>query len=346
MTSHHEESKNFEQRKRDHIRWSLDEKTQALGLGGFDQITLIHEALPEINFSDVSISQNLFDYKLASPFFISCMTAGHKDSETINLKFAQAAQTKKWAMGVGSQRRELNDEKAKNEWSKLRQVAPDVPFFGNIGLAQLIQTPTDKIEKLVQNIEAQAMFVHLNPLQECLQKEGTTDFRGGLEALKRLCQELSVPVIVKETGTGFSSNTLEKLKNRDLWAVDVSGMGGTHWGRLEGLRADPEEIYHKAAKSFQDWGISTVQSVKNALQVSPDYQIWASGGVRSGVDGAKLLALGAQMVGAAMPLLKALENGHESLLDLMELWEFELRVALFCTGSSDLKQFQKKKVWK
>ncbi len=340
-----EKNKIFEERKRDHIRLALDGRTQAFGLSGFEDIDLIHEALPDINCSDVSIECSLFSKKINSPFFISCMTAGHGDSLSINQTLARGAQKKNWVMGVGSQRKELLDSDAGDEWKRVRELAPDVLFLGNIGVAQLIKTPVSSVEKLVKSLGAGAMVVHLNPLQECFQPEGTTDFRGGTEAISRLCQGLSVPVIVKETGTGLSQRTLQKLIGLGVFAVDVSGLGGTHWGRVESLRAGENDTRAKAFTSFQDWGISTVNSMLSALEIKKDYHVWASGGVRSGVDGAKLLAMGAGMVGVAMPMMKAAIEGYESLLQEMEQLEFELRTAMFCTGCENLEELRQRQVW-
>lgn len=342
-----EEQEVFEGRKRDHIRLALDGKTQTLGQSDLEQVELIHEALPDINFEEVCTETSLFSQTLKSPFFVSCMTAGHGEASAINTRLASAAQKRGWAMGVGSQRKELSDPQAAQEWEKVRELAPDVPFLGNIGIAQLIQTPLEKIETLVKNLGASAMVVHLNPLQECFQPEGTVQFRGGFKALKELSQCLSVPVIVKETGCGFSQKTLEKLCGLGLFAVDVSGLGGTHWGRVEGLRAENQDVRSSSLVHFKDWGISTVQSLVNAHQISGsrDYRLWASGGVRSGLDGAKLLALGAQMIGVAMPLMKAAVDSEEAVLQVMDQLQFELQVAMFCTGCKTLDELSHPDVW-
>lgn len=338
-----ESNAQFESRKRDHIRLALSEKNQALGNSGLERLALMHEALPELAFHEIRLSHNSLGKKQRTPFLVSSMTAGHADSVNLNRLLAKACAARGWRMGVGSQRRELGDAEAAREWKSIRKAAPGVDLLGNLGLAQIIHSKTSVIEKLVEGLEASAMIVHLNPLQECLQPEGTPDFRGGMKALKNLVKALKVPVIVKETGCGFSKPTLKKLKGLRLGAVDVSGLGGTHWGRIEGDRADG--VRRMAAEALADWGISTVESVENAVKVKPDYEIWASGGVRTGVDAAKLLAMGASAVGLAKPILEAALKSERDLLLKMETIEFELKTALFCTGAKSILDLQKKKAW-
>lgn len=343
-----ESNSQFEQRKRDHIRIALDPRSQTRGQTGLDSIQLVHEALPDLDFKEVDIStsfvfknQTLF---LKSPIFISSMTAGHEKGLEINAALARLSDRRQILMGVGSQRRELNDSQAAQEWTKIRKESPKARLIGNIGIAQLISSPIDKVKRLVETTEACGLFVHLNPLQEALQPEGTTQFRRGLEALENLAKLLPVPVIVKEVGCGFSVSTLKRLHETGVFAVDVSGKGGTHWGRVEGLRSQESELLYKVAQTFANWGISTVESLQNALRVRPNYEIWASGGVRNGLDVAKLCALGAQKVGLAQPFLEAALQGDEALESLINQLELELKIAMFCTGSQDLQQLRTGKV--
>lgn len=341
-----ETSAQFEQRKKDHIRIALDPQSQAAGMSELESVRLIHEALPEFNFSEVSTNCSVLSHELKFPLFISSMTAGHIEGDTINKKLAKAVSRRGWAMGVGSQRKELTDSLASKEWKAIRQEAPDAIMIGNLGIAQIIQNKVEHIQALVDNLQASALFVHLNPLQEILQKEGTPDFKGGLRAIEVLCETLKVPVIIKEVGCGFSAATLLKLKNLGVFAVDVAGLGGTHWGRIEGFRSMPGDILYESAQTFKDWGISTVESLLMAKECNPDYKVWASGGVRSGLDAAKLLVLGAQMVGIAKPLLEAAILSEEALEKTMEQFEFELKIAMFCTGCENLQALTTKRVWK
>ncbi len=341
-----ETTSQFEGRKVDHIRLSLESKNQATGRSGLDTIQLIHEALPDLDFSQVSLSVKSLSRKIPTPFLISSMTAGHADSKNLNQLLARACSERGWRMGVGSQRRELTDLSAAKEWAEIRKSAPRVELLGNLGIAQLIRTKTGEIERLVEALGASAMIIHLNALQECMQPEGTPNFKGGLKAIERLCKQLSVPVIVKETGCGFSRATLKRLRGTGVAAVDVSGLGGTHWGRIEGDRSFAQnDIRAEVAQTLASWGISTVNSVLEAKKLKPDYEIWASGGVRSGLDAAKLLAMGSSCVGFAMPVLEAALKGEAALLKKMSILELELKTAMFCTGSATIAGLQKQKVW-
>ncbi|MDB2426229.1 type 2 isopentenyl-diphosphate Delta-isomerase [bacterium] len=324
----------FELRKKDHIRLALDKNNQASG-AGFNRVHLEHDPLPELNFNEIDISTNFKGEDLSSPFFVSSMTAGHKDSEKLNYTMAKACAKKNWAFAVGSQRKELVYDEAKTEWAPIISEFPELVTFGNIGISQLIQSQIKDMEALVESINARALFVHLNPLQECFQPEGETQFKGGLAAIKNLANNLSVPVVVKETGCGVGPRLIEKLMNSGIFALDVSGFGGTHWGRIEGGRTE-DGITKSTAETFKDWGIHTVRSLEFAKSISPDYQIWSSGGIRSGLDGAKSLSMGASMVGIAKPILEAALLGEESLLKYMDQIDYELKVALFCTGSQNL----------
>lgn len=343
----------FEKRKRDHLQWSLHDEAQALGLNHFDSVQLIPEALPDLNLDEVSTQTSVFGKPVSLPIFVSSMTAGHADSLWINMELALLSQERRLLMGVGSQRRELHEPEALNEWSKVRKVAPQALLMGNLGISQVIHTPLDKITELLDRLQAIGLFVHLNALQECLQAEGTPQFRGSWLALEKLVKNLSVPVVVKEVGCGFSSLTLKRLAQIGVTAVDVSGAGGTHWGRVETLRLEKESQSRETGEVFQNWGLSTVQSLINAQEAQVPYQVWASGGVRSGLDAAKCLALGARMVGVAQPWMKTLlqnprEKAQESLHKLADRYENELKISLFCTGCASVDQFMTKKaiLWK
>ncbi len=342
----------FENRKRDHIRIALDPRSQTQGQIGLENVELIHEALPDLDLKEVDLSTsfvfNNSSIFLSSPFFISSMTAGHESAQQINGALARLSDRRQILMGVGSQRRELDDLAATLEWKKIRQEAPNARLIGNIGIAQLIQNPVDKVLSLIDSTRAVGLFVHLNSLQEALQPEGTPNFKGGLKALEELVKLSSVPVIVKEVGCGFSVETLKRLNETGLYAVDVSGKGGTHWGRVEGYRSSEEQMLYQAAQTFADWGTSTTQSLINAGLAGVSYEVWASGGVRNGLEAAKFLALGARKVGLAQPFLQAALEGDQALETLLNRLEAELKIALFCTGSKTISDLQNKRVvtWK
>lgn len=336
----------FEGRKRDHLRKALDASNQASGMSGLDSIRLVHEALPELDFQDVRLDCSCLQRPARTPFYVSAMTAGHGDAFAVNYALARGCWERGWAMGVGSQRRELEDPSgpAVDDWKRIREEFPELPLFANIGLSQLITSPTESVGRLVAAISANALVVHANALQEALQPEGTPKFRGGLDAFARICSEVGVPVVLKETGCGFSKATLKRLRETGLAAIDVSGLGGTHWGRVEGARAPDGSLHSEAAATFASWGEPTAEVVENARKVHPELEIWASGGVRTGLDAAKLLALGADRVGYAQPALQAVLDGPERLASWMQLQEYELRVAMFCTGASSLRELRKRKL--
>lgn len=333
----------FEKRKQEHIALALEASTQGVSSSDWDQYQLQHEAFPEIDFKEVDVSTSFFSSKLNSPLFISSMTAGHDQGEIINTRLAKLSEQKQILMGVGSQRKELQEPTASNEWKKIKKLYPKSLLLGNVGLTQVISSPVDSIQRLVDSLEAVALIVHTNPLQEVLQVEGTPNFRDGLKALKNLCQNISVPVIVKEVGFGFSKSTLTKLNETGISAVDISGKGGTHWGRIEGLRSQNYNI-NEASLTFSQWGRTTLETLNDLSGMKVPFDIWASGGIRNGLDAAKCLSLGAKFAGLAQPWLKSALVSEETLDQLFERLQFELKVALFCTGSANLASLSSRKV--
>lgn len=338
-----ETSTQFEKRKREQIALALEESTQNLSSSDWEQYQLQHNAFPEINFKEVDLSTSFFSLQLSSPLFISSMTAGHEQGEMINNRLAGLSQKKQILMGVGSQRKELQDPKASQEWKKIKSRYPKSLLMGNLGLTQIISTPTDEVQKLVDSLEAVALIVHTNPMQEALQVEGTPDFRGGFKALENLCKKISVPVIVKEVGFGFSRDTLIRLSETGVSAVDVSGKGGTHWGRIEGLRSQSKNI-NEASLTFSNWGRTTLEILRDLSEIKGPFQTWASGGIRNGLDAAKCLSLGAKMTGLAQPWLKAALGKEEELDELFNRLQLELKIALFCTGSENIEALGSRKV--
>jgi isopentenyl-diphosphate delta-isomerase len=336
---------NFEKRKQDHIRLALDEKSQWEHGSLLNKIQLIPDSLPEIDLSDVNITSLNMQIQWGSPIFVSSMTAGHADSTRINHILSEACSAKSWLMGVGSQRKELQDISAAKEWATIRQSCPNIKWAANLGLSQLIQTSLDTVKKLIDNLEAVAFFIHLNPLQECLQPEGTPFFKNGLKTIEKLAQQIKLPIIVKEVGCGISVHTAQRLREIGVHAIDVSGAGGTHWGRIETFRSEPEALLHKVGLNFKDWGLDTVETLLALDEMDLPFELWASGGVRSGLDVAKLLAMNAQMVGVAQPFMKAALNGPEEVIKLMNQYELELKIAMFCSGVAKVEDFKHRKVW-
>lgn len=335
----------FEKRKKDHIYWSLSDKSQA-DLSPSQLINLPHDPIPEIDFADVSLETESKLFNNSKPFLISSMTGGHDESESINYKLAKAAAENNWLFSTGSLRREVEDKDLKtSEWSKIRSEFKNANLIGNIGLPQIIDPLLrKKLVNFLMELKFDALFVHLNPLQEALQIEGTPNYKNGFSSLKSLIDELNIPVLLKETGTGFSRNSVKKIKQEevDVKAIDVSGFGGTHWGRIEGLRTPDESKFYKASNTFKNWGHSTVESLlslnqEKGLLLEP----WASGGLRNGLDAAICFALGARVCGFAMPFMKAaVSKDIGELKNLIELIEYETKIALFCTGSKNITELR------
>ncbi len=312
--------RDFEQRKRDHLALALDASHQSVN--SFDAYELMHHALPEHNFDQLSLAIQSLGKQRPTPFVITGMTAGHDAAVPFNKALAEACARRGWAFGFGSQRKQIDaSDKAVGD---LRDTFPTLELFGNIGLSQVMHK--NQIVQLAQGMDA--FVIHINPLQEVLQEEGTPHFAGWYEALAALIDAMPCPVIVKETGCGFSEKPLKRLESLGIMAIDVAGVGGTHWGRIEGARA--LGLRKQAAETFKNWGVSTPASIALGKKHTTK-EIWGSGGIRSGLDAAKALALGATRVGYARSALIAYQAGK---LDAwMELQEFELKVALFCTNS-------------
>lgn len=332
----------FEKRKQDHIELALMQANQACELNGLDAVQLIHEALPDLDFDALSLSSTRLKEPVEKPFMVASMTAGHARAEHVNRHLMEACAQTGWAMGVGSQRRELTDPDARLAWKPLREACSRVELYGNLGIAQLIATPIDDILRLTDALDARALMIHCNPLQECIQPEGTPQFKGCWDALAALVKNLGLPVVVKETGCGFSTSTLVRLQNIGVAAVDVSGLGGTHWGRIEGHRAQHAPMRQQAAQTFRNWGIDTAQSIRFGQESAPGLELWGSGGVRHGLDAAKLFALGVGTVAFAKPMLEAAMQSTDDVIHVMQTIEYESRVALFCTGSRNLSELREK----
>lgn len=359
----------FNSRKTDHLALALDNQTQPncaerssqLSERRFiDCLNLRATAFPEINFDEVSLSTQFQGHSLSAPFFISSMTSGTPLGVPINESLAQLSQEKKILMGVGSQRKELNSDKALKEWNGIRKKFPNALLLSNLGLSQLITTPIDRIKQIIENLEALGLIIHCNALQECLQKEGTPYFKNGLATIEKLVSQLKIPIIVKEVGFGFSQQDLVRLNQSGVTAVDFSGRGGTNWANIEALRYPKKSIEMETGFVFSQWGYDIKEWVDFLDRDSVSYQFWSSGGIRNGLDVAKMIAVGAHMVGMAQPWLKSLAanlvsegsiNKKVDKLDVESLFKFydktyrELKIALFCCGFDNLESFRKSKVF-
>lgn len=327
-------------RKSDHIRINLEEDVRSSITTGLENYRFINNALPEINLHDVKLDISLYNRVLAAPILISSMTGGTANAGDLNRILAMAAQETGVAMGLGSQRAAIEDPSLANTF-QVRKYAPDILLFANIGAVQLnYQYSTDHCKRAVDMIEADALFLHLNALQEAIQPEGDTNFSGLLARIEVICRELNVPVVVKEVGWGISKQTAKQLENAGVSAIDVAGAGGTSWSQVEMYRVkDPHQA--RVAAAFRNWGIPTSDSIQLVREGAPSTLVFASGGLRDGVDIAKCIALGAEIGGMAGPFLKAAASGLEETVNTIREIVREIKICMFASGASHLAQLKK-----
>lgn len=326
-------------RKSEHIKVSLEQDVRFKNkTPGFEAYRFIHCALPEINFNDVSTEVEFLGKVLSYPMMISALTGGYDGALEINQQLAEVCREEKVAMSVGSQRQTIENDHYLESFRVVRKIASEGVIIGNIGAAQVSAiNDISPFQKMVDLIQADAMAVHLNPLQEVLQPEGDTKFKGVLKGIERLVKELKVPIIVKEVGCGISEKVAKKLVNAGVAYIEISGAGGTSWAGIESYRGAKKHL----ALSFWDWGIPTARSLEMVRKVK-GARIIASGGIEDGITIAKALALGAELCGSALPLLKVLmDKKIEGLRSLLQSWREELKVAMFLTGSRSINDLRR-----
>ncbi len=333
-------------RKDDHIRINLDEDVGFRQLTtGFERYHFIHQALPEIDLAAVDPRVVLFRKRLCAPILVSSMTGGTPQAGLVNRRLAEAVQAKGLAMGVGSQRAALEESKAEDSFS-VRKYAPDALVFANLGAVQLNYGYTvEHCRRAVDMIEADALILHLNPLQEVLQPEGDIRWGDLLSRIEEVCNQIGVPVIAKEVGWGISRQAARRLIGAGISAIDVAGVGGTSWSEVEKHRA-PTERHRRLAAAYREWGIPTVTSLSYVCAARteagrPDLPVFASGGIRSGQDIAKAVALGADLVGLAAPFLKRAVESSAAVEEEIDILVEELRIAMFASGSRNNQELRK-----
>ncbi|MBK8047379.1 MAG: type 2 isopentenyl-diphosphate Delta-isomerase [Anaerolineales bacterium] len=331
----------IDQRKADHIRINLEEDVEFPQLTtGLERLRLVHQALPELDLTEIDTGVAVLGKRLAAPLLVSSMTGGTRLAGQINRNLAEAAQTCGVAMGVGSQRAGIEHGEISATF-RVRDVAPDIFLMANLGAVQFNYGYTvDQCRRAVEMIEADALILHLNPLQEAVQAEGDTNWKGLLGKIGEVVQTVGCPVIIKEVGWGISAQTARRLIEVGVKGIDVAGAGGTSWSQVEMHRA-PTERLRRLAGSFANWGIPTAESLEAVRTTRdslrrPDVAIFASGGIRTGQDIAKCCALGADLVGLASPFLKRAVDSAEAVAEEMELLLTEMRIAMFCSGAGSL----------
>ncbi|BAZ30849.1 isopentenyl-diphosphate delta-isomerase, type 2 [Cylindrospermum sp. NIES-4074] len=327
-------------RKADHIRICLEEDVQCQQVtNGLEHYRFTHCCLPECDRNDIDLSTNFLGKNLNAPLLISSMTGGTAQAGMINQRLAAVAQHYKMAMGVGSQRVAVEKPQVAETFA-IRKYAPDVLLFANLGAVQLnYQYGVDECLRIIEILEADALILHLNPLQECIQTKGDTNFRGLLDKISKLCFQLPVPVIAKEVGNGISASMAEKLIAAGVSAIDVAGAGGTSWAKVESERAETA-LQRRLGRTFTDWGLPTAECITSIRAISGEIPLIASGGLRHGLDAAKAIALGADIAGLAMPFLQAAAESEAALYELAEVLIAEITTVLFCTGNVNLYQLK------
>lgn len=327
-------------RKADHIRICLEEDVQSHQVtSGLERYRFNHCCLPEINRDDINLSTSFLGKYLAAPLLISSMTGGTEQAAMINQRLAKVAQHYKIAMGVGSQRVAVEKPQVADTFA-IRKYAPDILLFANLGAVQLnYDYGLDECRRIIDILEADALILHLNPLQEFIQPRGDTNFRGLLDKIHVLCSKLTVPVVAKEVGNGISATMAEKLLAAGVRAIDVAGAGGTSWAKVESERAE-NALQQRLGRTFADWGLPTAECITSIRAIAPNIPLIASGGLRHGLDVAKAIALGADIAGLAMPFLQAAVVSEAALYDLVNVLIAEITTVLFCTGNTTLNNLQ------
>jgi isopentenyl-diphosphate delta-isomerase len=327
-------------RKADHIRINLEEDVQSDLSNGLEYYHFLHQALPEIDLDRVDAGTRLFGKALRFPLLISSMTGGTEEAGRINQVLAQAAQEKGIALGLGSQRAAIEDVTLEKTF-KVRKVAPDILLFANLGAIQLNYAySVEHCKRAIDMAEADALILHLNSLQEALQPEGDTHFAGLIRKIEQVCHTLTVPVVVKEVGWGISAKDATRLVEAGVSAIDVAGAGGTSWSQVEMYRSQDPHM-RKIAADFRGWGIPTAEALVQVKKVAPELPIFASGGLRNGIEVAKCICLGAALAGVAGPFLKAAVQSEESVAQLVDEFQTELQICMFSAGAATIGDLAK-----
>ncbi|MCS7114341.1 MAG: type 2 isopentenyl-diphosphate Delta-isomerase [Nitrososphaerota archaeon] len=330
-------------RKADHIRITTSHNVQSReATTGFEEIYFVHRALPEVNKDEINLSTTVFNHRFAAPIIVSAITGGTPEAEKINAAIATAVEKLGLGMGVGSQRAALEDKRLAKTFTVVREKAPTAFLMANIGGVQLARGYSMKeVRKAVEMIEADALAIHLNPLQEAVQPEGETSFKEVLAKIGEIAKELDKPVIVKETGAGIAAEEAKKLEAVGVKGIDVSGVGGTSFAAVEYFRAKDvgNTFQSRLGETFWDWGIPTAVSVIEVTQ-TVRIPVIASGGLRSGLDAAKALSLGVSLVGLAQPVLEAAIKGAEETEKMLRLLVEELRNTMFLVGAENLQRLR------
>lgn len=333
-------------RKKEHLELCLTDQVAFRNkTAGFEKYDFRHYAITEVDINKIILSSDFFGKKIDLPFLISCMTGGTSEAENINAQLAIAASELKIPLGVGSQRQALESKEHLRSFKAVREHAKNIPVLGNLGAAQVSKMRSvDQIKYLIEMIEADVFVIHVNPVQELIQRNGEPDFRGLLKSIERICKKISTPVIVKEVGAGISKEAAQKLLDAGVKGIDVAGAGGTSWAGVEILRNKESN-----ENPFWDWGLPTAYCIRTAARLKKKYKftLIGSGGINSSIDAAKALALGADLTASARIILQTLNaGGPEAVIQLVNAWFGEIKKIMFLTGAQTLRSFQKNRLIK
>ena len=333
------------ERKKEHINLCLtDDVSFKHKSNGFDKYDFVHHAATEVEIDKINFSSKFLDKKIDYPFLISCMTGGTGEAENINAQLAEVANSLNIPLGVGSQRQALENKKFHQSYKVIRKNAPSIPILGNIGASQIANSNSvEQFQFLVDLVEADALVIHLNPLQELMQEEGQPSFKGLRKKIRKVVKLLSVPVIVKEVGSGISYNTAKILLDCGVTGIDVAGAGGTSWAGVEIMRRKK----NAGDDTFWDWGLPTSYCIREVKKLKKKYSfcLIGSGGISNSEDCAKALALGSDIVASARPLLQELsKSGVDGVTKLITNWFEDVRRMMFLTGSQNLNEFHRNKI--
>ncbi len=328
-----------QKRKKEHLELCLDtESVSSPSSSGLEVYRFVHNALPELDIDEIDIGTTFLGKRLKAPILISSMTGGFDLARKVNRNLAVAAQRLGLAMGVGSQRVAIEEPSAASSF-QVRDLAPDILLLGNLGAVQLnYGYGLEQCRRARAMIGADGLILHLNVLQEAVQPEGNRNFKGLTGKIAAMCRELGVPVVAKEVGNGISVDVATRLQRAGVKAIDIAGKGGTSWSAVETQRA--ARLGQRVDTAFADWGIPTEEAIISVRKALPDIQLIASGGIRSGVDMAKSIALGADLAGLGQPLLAAALESADKVVDLLAGVIHELKVSMLCVGSKDLRELR------
>ncbi|WP_458121075.1 type 2 isopentenyl-diphosphate Delta-isomerase [Paenibacillus sp. Z6-24] len=331
---------NISDRKSAHVRLCLEEDVAGAGVtSGLEHYRFRHQALPETDFGSIDLGTSFLDIPMRAPLLISSMTGGSEATGQINRRLAEAAQSRGWAMGLGSVRAAIEHDELAATFN-VRQQAPTIPIIANLGAVQLnYGFGIDECRRAVELAEASALVLHLNSLQEVFQPEGNVNFAGLLSRIEQIARQLNVPVGIKEVGWGIDGSTARRLADAGAAFIDVAGAGGTSWSQVEKFRSS-DPVRRAAAEAFADWGTPTAECIRDVREQLPQMPLIGSGGLSHGIDAAKAIALGADLAGFGRSLLGAAVESTEGLEQVLTRVEFELSAAMFGVGAARISELQ------